>query len=59
LTIARELHEAVPAVRIGPVTANVAREIGWSKVFEAELSTIAGLVRALGEVLQVTPGESI
>jgi uroporphyrinogen III methyltransferase/synthase len=40
-----------PAATIGPVTTKAAREAGIEVVIEARESTIAGLVRAVVEVL--------
>ncbi|MFO7655411.1 MAG: uroporphyrinogen-III C-methyltransferase [Candidatus Krumholzibacteriia bacterium] len=45
------LHERVPAVCIGPVTAAVAERVGWRRVITASVSTVPGLIEAVTATL--------
>jgi uroporphyrinogen III methyltransferase/synthase len=45
-----QLHGVVPAVCIGPVSAEAAKRLGWRQVVTARKSTVKGLVKALTDL---------
>jgi uroporphyrinogen III methyltransferase/synthase len=46
-----KLHHQIPAICIGPVTAQAAQAVGWQEIVVAEVSSVAGLVNALAATL--------